>query len=130
MVELENVSVEVWISWDVDVPLVEYHSVILFPLTSMDPLGVQLLKGFDNWLVKVCCAFDAVEQVCFGAFDKCAFVPSSWYWDSTVPVAKLEASHSRRNFLWSEGKVRTGVEVTADFKVSKVLCCAGPQDQI
>ena len=31
---------------------------------------------------------------------------------------------------WSEGKVRTGAEVTADFKVSKALCCAGPQDQI
>ena len=57
-------------------------------------------------------------------------VPSSWYWDSTAPVAKLEASHSRQNFPWSEGKVRTGVEVTADFRVSKALCCVGPQDQI
>ena len=57
-------------------------------------------------------------------------VLSSWYWDSTVPIAKLEASHSRQNFPWLEGKVRMGVEVTADFRVSKVLCCAGPQDHI
>ena len=73
MVELENVSAEVWVLWDVDVPLVEYHSILPFPLTGMNPSGVKLLKGFDNWLVEVYCTFDVVEQVCFGAFNKCAF---------------------------------------------------------
>ena len=46
-------------------------------------------------------------------------VPSSWCWDRTTPVAKLEASHSRQNLPWSEGKVRTGAEVMAVFRVSK-----------
>ena len=40
MVESENVGVEVWVLWDVDAPSVEYHSILLFPLTGMDPLGV------------------------------------------------------------------------------------------
>ena len=40
MVELENVSVEVWVLWDIDMPSVEYHSILPFPLTGMDPLGV------------------------------------------------------------------------------------------
>ena len=55
-------------------------------------------------------------------------VPSSCCWERTAPVAKLEASHSKRNRPVSDGNARTGAEVTAVFSASKAFCSGGPQD--
>jgi len=52
---------------------------------------------------------------------------SAWTWERIAPVAKFKASHSRQKQLDWDGKVRTGAEVTALFKVLKASCLARPQ---
>src|SRR5258708_13945574 len=54
-------------------------------------------------------------------------IPSACTWERTALVAKLEALHSRQKRLDWDGKVRTGAEVMAFFRVSKASCLVGPQ---
>src|SRR5260370_37593172 len=54
-------------------------------------------------------------------------MPSACTWESTAPVAKLEASHSRQKQLDWEGKVRMGAEVTAFFRALNTSCSGEPQ---
>ena len=73
MVESEDVSTEVLVSWDVDLSMVEHHSFAPLPFISMDPAQVQFSEGFYHWFIKVCSTLDVVEEVCFRSFDNGGF---------------------------------------------------------
>src|SRR5260370_8990551 len=55
--------------------------------------------------------------------------PSSCCCDRTAPMAKLDASHSRRKGPDLDGKVSGGAEVMVLFSASKACCLAAPHDQ-